>query len=181
MQTKQKIYEVSKKLFLEIGYLEVTNKQIAEGAGVTHGLIRYYFKDKKNIALTILRENYEIVASYLRQFADDNHDPFLFFVTMDHLLNRIKQKDHKLKTFLCDVSQSNILCCENSSQYLSYSMDLVKMVHKPEIEIEKAHRIFKAIVIASVQSLQYEMDHGLDLTFDEVHEKMVYYVFSHWV
>ncbi len=178
MQTKQKIYEVAKKLFLEDGLYEVTNKQIAEKANVTHGLIRYYFQNKINIALTVLRENYELVSSCLEESLDWSEDPFLFYITMDNLLNQIKNSDEKLRRFLIDITRERIDFDPNSLNQ-KYNRALMQMMNDGNKDLEKKYRTFVAIVYGSAQFLQIEMEQGLDLTFDEFFEKMVrLYVFT---
>ncbi|MPW26966.1 TetR family transcriptional regulator [Alkalibaculum sp. M08DMB] len=176
MQTKRKIYEVSKKLFLETGYFKVTNKQIAEMANVTHGMIRYYFKKKENIALTMLRENYQIVSSFLLDFIDNNKDPFLFFITMDNLLNRIKNNDDKLRKFLIDISRENIDYNKTTPMNINpeYSENILKMMHTAGKYSETQYRVFVAVIFGAAHSLQYEMDRALDLTFDEFFNEMVH-------
>ena len=178
MQTKQKIYEVAKKLFLEVGLYEVTNKQIAEKANVTHGLIRYYFQNKVNIALTVLRENYELVSSYLEELLDPTEDSFLFYITMDNLLNRIKYSDEKLRKFLIDITRERIEFDPNSLNQ-KYNRALIELMGGNKEDLEKKFRTFVAITYGASQHLQVEMQKGLDLSFDEFFETMVHlYVFT---
>ena len=178
MQTKQKIYEVAKKLFLEVGLYEVTNKQIAEKANVTHGLIRYYFQNKINIALTVLRENYELVSSYLEELLDPTEDPFLFYITMDNLLNRIKYSDEKLRRFLIDITRERIEFDPDSLNQ-KYNRAIIQMMGGNKENLEKRYRTFVAITYGASQHLQIEMQKGLDFSFDEFFETMVHlYVFT---
>lgn len=45
--TKQKIYETAKRLYIEHGYFNISNKRLSEESGINQGLITYYFKSKK--------------------------------------------------------------------------------------------------------------------------------------
>ena len=157
---------------------EVTNKQIADEANVTHGLIRYYFQNKKNIALTVLKENYELVSSYLEELLDPMKDPFLFYITMDNLLNRIKYSDEKLRNFLIDITRERIEFDPNSLNQ-KFNRALIQMMGDNKENLEKKYRTFVAITYGASQHLQVEMQNGLDLSFDEFFETMVHlYVFT---
>ncbi len=174
MKTKQKIYEAAKKLFLENGYTAVTNKQIADMADVTHGLIRYYFKDKKNIAVTILKENYQIISNYLRNFIDSSADPFLFFITIDNLLDQIKNKDEKLCRFLFEISHEYLIDNIYTGNPKNDILALIKKMRIPEEDIEKEFRVFLAIFDGVGKAIQNEIYHGLNFTYKEYFEKMVH-------
>lgn len=54
--TRQRIYEVSKRLFYEKGIKDTSYTDICEAADVNRGLIPYYFKSKNNIAIQVLQE-----------------------------------------------------------------------------------------------------------------------------
>ncbi|KPU42814.1 HTH-type transcriptional repressor KstR2 [Oxobacter pfennigii] len=53
---KQKILEVSRKLFYEEGYGNTTVRQIAEAAGVSTSVLFHYFKNKRDVLVHIVRE-----------------------------------------------------------------------------------------------------------------------------
>lgn len=78
--TKQKIYEVAKKLFIQEGF-GVSSRKIASQAGVNLGLITYYFKTKNNIALMIMKETYEIIGAHLKYVISPDDDLLLYLIT----------------------------------------------------------------------------------------------------
>ena len=54
---RQQILEAALKVFSTKGYHKATNKDIAEAAGgISPGLIYWYFKDKQDVFLSLLRE-----------------------------------------------------------------------------------------------------------------------------
>ena len=64
---KQRILDVSFRLFKEHGYDKTTFNMIADGAGISPGLITYHFKNKHNII-------YEAFLSYCLQILNDTRE-----------------------------------------------------------------------------------------------------------
>jgi AcrR family transcriptional regulator len=59
---RQQILEAALKVFSTKGFHKATNKDIAEAAGgISPGLIYWYFKDKHDLFLSIIRERAEIL------------------------------------------------------------------------------------------------------------------------
>src|SRR5438270_10525152 len=52
---RRQIVSVARPLFAERPYSEVSTTDIAEAAGVTHGLLTYHFGSKRNLYLAVLR------------------------------------------------------------------------------------------------------------------------------
>lgn len=53
--TKDKIFTTARKLFFDAGYNATSLRQIAKAAGLTQGAISWHFKDKKDLAYTLLK------------------------------------------------------------------------------------------------------------------------------
>ncbi|MFZ7120089.1 MAG: TetR/AcrR family transcriptional regulator [Eubacteriaceae bacterium] len=175
MQTKQKIYEVAKKLFIQEGYNNVTNKKIAEVSGENQGLITYYFKNKSNIANTILKENYQIISSYLRNKVDVYEDPFLFNITIDNLLTTLAEYANNYMRFVCEMIEHNVTI--DSIYSGSQKNDIIVMIKKlvPEStqDINKYFRKFVTMTFPVGMQFQIEINNGTDFSFDEYYETMV--------
>lgn len=175
MHTKQKIYEVAKILFLQNGYKNVTNKQIAEVSGVNQGLITYYFKHKSNIASTIIKENYQIISSYLKSEVDVNKDPFLFNITIDNLMSSLMEHSENFVRFICEMIEQNIIIdtIYNGSQ----KHDIIVMIKKfkPESKenIKKYFRKFVIMTFPVGMQFQIEINNGTIFSFEEYYETMV--------
>ncbi|EST54303.1 hypothetical protein T458_13260 [Brevibacillus panacihumi W25] len=53
---KQKIVEAASKLFAEKGYEKASIKEIAKEAGITSGLVHYYFQNKEEVLSDVVLE-----------------------------------------------------------------------------------------------------------------------------
>ena len=60
------------RAFARKGYHGCRISDIAEEAGVSHGLVYHYFASKEEILETIFRENWGVVADAIGQIADTN-------------------------------------------------------------------------------------------------------------
>lgn len=65
--TKARIMEVAREQFAERGISNVTIREIAAGAGVTHRLVHRYFGSKTDIVAEILRREVENVKDIVQQ------------------------------------------------------------------------------------------------------------------
>lgn len=61
---EERIKRAARRLFFEKGYHATTTREIAQAAGVTLGLIPYYFKSKENLAATIC---YDIMEQFYQK------------------------------------------------------------------------------------------------------------------
>lgn len=58
-KTKKLILDAASRLFAEHGYRQVTTRMIAESAGMSHGLLHYYFKNKNSIYYEVIKLVYD--------------------------------------------------------------------------------------------------------------------------
>jgi AcrR family transcriptional regulator len=65
--TKSRIMEVAREQFAERGISNVTIREIAAGAGVTHPLVHRYFGSKTDIVAEILRREVENIKDIVQQ------------------------------------------------------------------------------------------------------------------
>lgn len=56
LETKNRIYIVSKQLFYEYGFIKTTLAEIARESGTNKAMVAYYFKNKNNLALEVYNE-----------------------------------------------------------------------------------------------------------------------------
>ncbi|WP_105615227.1 TetR/AcrR family transcriptional regulator [Vallitalea okinawensis] len=70
--TKQKILDVSKKIFKEVGYEEAKTSLIAKEAGIAEGTIFNYFNTKAEILVTIVDE-YLVMEDYAFNYNLKDH------------------------------------------------------------------------------------------------------------
>lgn len=106
--TKQQIYQTAKRLFFEEGY-RVGSRKIASEAGANQGLITYYFKNKENIAMMVLREIYELIAIHLRYFVDPQKETLLYIISFINTMTQILYTDVRYQRFIQEISDANLL------------------------------------------------------------------------
>ncbi|NTW72777.1 MAG: TetR/AcrR family transcriptional regulator, partial [Eubacteriaceae bacterium] len=175
MQTKQKIYEIAKILFLQEGYNKVTNKKISEVSGINQGLITYYFKHKSNIASTIIKENYQILSAYLRGEIDVNKEPFLFNITIDNLMTRLMEPSEDFTRFVNEMIEHNVIIesLYTGSQKNDILIMIKKLMPESKENLNKYFRKFVAMTFPAASQFQKEISMGTDFSFDEYYETMV--------
>ena len=81
---KEKIYNTAKQLYLENGFENTPITLIAKEAGVTLGLVTYYYKTKDIIASDMLNLNFETLYAHLIKYLPEN-DGLLQFVAFNQL------------------------------------------------------------------------------------------------
>lgn len=175
MQTKQKIYEVAKILYITEGYHNVSNKYLAQQAEVNQGLITYYFKSKANIATTILREIYLIQSSYIKNKIDLQKDPLLYNISADNLISRTGGMTKEMTRFYSDMIAERILL-ENvyhGGQKNDLQVLLRKIVPESRDNPNKHFRKFVALTFPAAAEFQLEIWKGLDMSYEEYFETMV--------
>ena len=65
-QTRAVIIEATEQLMLERGYASITYRSVAAGAGVTAGLVQYYFPTLDDLFLAVLRHGTDRVVEEVR-------------------------------------------------------------------------------------------------------------------
>jgi len=79
--TKKEILDAAMRVFAEKGFFKATMREIADAAGVTHGMIRYYFRIKENLWAEVINYGFEFHMNAMREFFEstENIDPVDFF------------------------------------------------------------------------------------------------------
>lgn len=106
--TKQQIYQTAKRLFFEEGY-RVGSRKIASEAGANQGLITYYFRNKENIAMMVLREIYELIAIHLRYFVNPQEETLLYIISFINTMTQIAFSDVRYQRFIQEISEINLM------------------------------------------------------------------------
>jgi AcrR family transcriptional regulator len=65
--TRQRVLDVARAMFAELGYEATTNRAIAEASGITPGAIYHYFDSKADLYAAVYEEIYDRVFSTLEQ------------------------------------------------------------------------------------------------------------------
>ncbi|MEJ5360484.1 MAG: TetR/AcrR family transcriptional regulator [Spirochaetota bacterium] len=153
---------VSKK-----GYYNFTVRDIAKEAGLSTGLVHYYFKNKDDLLVSVLRVMNENLSFYLAKALEQKHDPkdklIIFIDEAFHLVEREKEYFHVLIDFWTQINHNERMRKANIKLYQSYRAECSKIIKEG---IEK--KIFKDVdveytatmIVAFVQGLiiQYIID-----------------------
>lgn len=77
-QAKDRLYRAACDLFVEKGFRDTTVRDIANRAGVNSGLMHYYYKSKRNIALDIVEKMAFEAQKIIERDVDRMASPALF-------------------------------------------------------------------------------------------------------
>jgi len=86
---RNRILNQAWRLFLARGFGGTSMRQIAEAAGVSLGLVTYYFATKETVALEILNRFLGIFKEHLERAVDVDEDPLLYSASLVRLNYRV--------------------------------------------------------------------------------------------
>ncbi|MBF7095903.1 TetR/AcrR family transcriptional regulator [Alkalibacter mobilis] len=170
MNTRDKIFNTAKRLYLENGFINTPNKMIAKEAGVNLGLITYYFKTKDCIASDMLNFNYETLYKHVKMYLTEE-DELLQILTFFKLHFILTDIDPDYDRFIYEMNKLDLLekATREGKLYVLYQ----KMVEKnPDIpDQEKDILCDRGVtmafsVIRGLTLKQYEKE--LQLTKEEL-------------
>ncbi|HOR93449.1 MAG TPA: TetR/AcrR family transcriptional regulator [Spirochaetota bacterium] len=149
------------------GYYNFTVRDIAKEAGLSTGLVHYYFKNKDDLLVSVLRVMNENLRSYLAKALEQIEDPkekiIIFMDEAFHLVEREKEYFHVLIDFWTQINHNERMRKANIKLYQSYRAECAKIIQEG---IDK--NVFKDVdvqytatmIVAFVQGLiiQYIID-----------------------
>lgn len=149
------------------GYYNFTVRDIAREAGLSTGLVHYYFKNKDDLLVSVLRVMNENLSFYLAKALEQTNDPkekiIIFIDEAFHLVEREKEYFHVLIDFWTQINHNERMRKANVKLYQSYRAECSKILQEG---IEK--KVFKDVdveytatmIVAFVQGLiiQYIID-----------------------
>jgi len=149
------------------GYYNFTVRDIAKEAGLSTGLVHYYFKNKDDLLVSVLRVMNESLSSYLAKALEKIDDPeekiIIFMDEAFHLVEREKEYFHVLIDFWTQINHNERMRKANIKLYQSYRAECAKIIQEG---IDK--NVFKDVdvqytatmIVAFVQGLiiQYIID-----------------------
>ncbi|MPW24434.1 TetR family transcriptional regulator [Alkalibaculum sp. M08DMB] len=172
MDTKHKILQVSKKLFVDNGYVKTSCKMICEEADVNLGLIHYHYKSKKNIASIIyayfLVEVKELVKRYM---TEELHNYELKYATaLEHwIFYGLLLGDNRYKIFYYEICKENLLVDENT-KILEYFYKLHVNTYNLNISANEIKLIRVSGAALNMGLIQKYVENYFDMTIDELSE-----------
>lgn len=84
-ESKRELLAAAYRLFLENGYSKTGMRQIAAEAGVSHGLITYYFKNKREVAIELMKQKMDQFSAAVHRYVDWEQDPILYSAVLERL------------------------------------------------------------------------------------------------
>ncbi|MFA0815109.1 MAG: TetR/AcrR family transcriptional regulator [Anaerofustis sp.] len=108
MNTREKIYNTAKRLYLENGFESTPNTMVAKQAGVNLGLVTYYYKTKDMIASDMLNHNYETLYKYLYAYLPV-YDDMLMLVAFHRLHIKLTELDPDYDRFIYEMNKLDLV------------------------------------------------------------------------
>lgn len=166
INTKKKIYESAKSLFLEKSIDNVTIDSIIQKAGVAKGSFYVYFKSKNELILSYISENVKEVDKRYQGFLEALDDKVLtseLFIRFTKEIANVLQNDIKrdimkilYETQLMSNLYSDKLMGYDRTLYLLFNKIIKRGIEKEEfINIKDLDEISKDIMI-SFRGLTFE-------------------------
>ncbi|WP_303866521.1 TetR/AcrR family transcriptional regulator [Acetobacterium wieringae] len=147
MNTRDRIYNTAKRLYLENGYANTPNTMIAKEAGVNLGLVTYYFKTKDIIASDMLNNNYETLYSHLLKYLPTD-DELLQLITFFKLHFKLTGIDPHYDRFIYEMNKFDLLEKATRDGNL-YELYKTLVAHNSQIPISEKGLTLDCAVTAS--------------------------------
>ncbi len=116
------------------GYYNFTVRDIAKEAGLSTGLVHYYFKNKDDLLVSVLRVMNENLRSYLAKALEQIEDPkekiIIFMDEAFHLVEREKEYFHVLIDFWTQINHNERIRKANIKLYQSYRAECAKIIQE---------------------------------------------------
>ena len=116
------------------GYYNFTVRDIAKEAGLSTGLVHYYFKNKDDLLVSVLRVMNENLRSYLAKALEQIEDPkekiIIFMDEAFHLVEREKEYFHVLIDFWTQINHNERMRKANIKLYQSYRAECAKIIQE---------------------------------------------------
>ncbi len=122
------------KVISRKGYYNFTVRDIAKEAGLSTGLVHYYFKNKDDLLVTVLRVMNENLRSYLAKALEQIDDPkekiIIFMDEAFRLVEREKEYFYVLIDFWTQINHNERMRKANIKLYQSYRAECAKILQE---------------------------------------------------
>ncbi|HQJ70050.1 MAG TPA: TetR/AcrR family transcriptional regulator [Spirochaetota bacterium] len=166
------------------GYYDFTIRDIAREAGLSTGLVHYYFKNKEDLLLNLLKEinkNMLIILNRSISTADDPRDKLNIFMKQAFdLVENEKDYFYIVIDFWTQVNKNDRMKRANIKLFKSYR-DEVSKILKEGVErgvfVKMDIEFTSAVIISIIQGLiiQYVIDNNA-FNYDEFSKKVMKHV-----
>lgn len=157
------------KVISKKGYYNFTIKDIAKEAGLSTGLVHYYFKDKQELLFTLLK----VMNANLKEFlnrglmkSDDPQAKLLIFISQAFgLVKREKDYFYVLIDFWTQINHNERIRKANVKLYESYREEIGKILSEGVLAGKFAEmdvNYMSALIVSMVQGtiIQYVIDNN---------------------
>lgn len=166
------------------GYYEFTIRDIAREAGLSTGLVHYYFKNKKDLLLNLLKEinrNMLVILNRSISKADDPREKLNIFMTQAFdLVKNEKDYFYIVIDFWSQVNKSERMKLANSKLFKSYRDEIAKILQEgitkgsfTKMDVDYT----AAVIISIIQGLiiQYVIDTNA-FNYDDYTKKVIKHI-----
>ncbi len=163
IEKKNKIIEAGYQLFSEVGYYGTNTAEIAKRAGVSTGIVYGYFKDKRDILISVLSVYIEEVFHPFLKYFESLSAPIGFEKVIPEVLDRaIKthNKNTKIHEALHSLASSDeAVGAEFIALEDAITKDIANIFQKLDVKIENPlEKIHFAMDIVQSFSHEYVFD-----------------------
>lgn len=155
------------KVVGKMGYYDFTIKDIAKEAGLSTGLVHYYFKNKEDLLLNLLREMNQNMFIYLHRSIKDIEDPVdklnIFITHAFEVVSNEKDYFYVVIDFWTQVNRNERMKRANVKLFSSYREECAKIIQEG-IELGSFEEVdvkyVSALIISIIQGMiiQYVID-----------------------
>ncbi len=151
------------------GYYDFTIKDIAKEAGLSAGLVHYYFKNKEDLLLNLLKEMNKNIATYLNRGISNVHSPSekldVFVTQAFDLVTSEKNYFYVIMDFWTQVNKNDRMSRANVKLFKSYREECAKILKEGissgefvEMDVEYTATVIVSVIMGLI--LQYVIDNS---------------------
>lgn len=176
VKTRDIIIDSAKKLFITQGYIKTTTRQIAKDADVNLGLISYYFKNKKNIAMIvyqdIITQIYKQVNVVIENYTYKNavEKLFLTFVIAQKLTNQ----DNQVLKFHLDMIDEGIIPTYTYDMSVSFYL-INELAQEENINLSLEQKTYYGLMLQGAENMLMKKKRAneIDINYIEINKLIV--------
>jgi AcrR family transcriptional regulator len=162
---EQRILDAAKTVLAQYGYDRATISLIAAKAGVSRGLLHYYFKNKEEMLAKVIKENTKIATRMIAEIFDHHHTPEGYARGIAGWFRNAIENDSYLFLSIYEgvvlVRQSRVLSIEIADSYIKWKQAFeIGLKHAQEKQY-----ITPGIPVKSLAALVSALIDGMGLQF----------------
>lgn len=166
-QRRSQLIRAAYKVVGEKGYYDFTIRDIAREAGLSTGLVHYYFKNREDLLLNLLKEMNANLKHYLNKalsVLEDPRDKLLAFCDQAFdLVDREKAYFYVLIDFWAQINHNNRIRQANVKLFQSYRNEIAAILEEGTVKgvfMAVDVKLTSVIIISLIQGtiIQYVID-----------------------